>query len=424
MEKSDILERLYARRTFGIKPGLATQRALLDMLGNPQESFASVHVAGTNGKGSVCAMLDSMIRSAGIRCGRYTSPHLVDFNERFVIDGGPISDDELLEITAEVESAAARVEASGVQTPTFFECSTAIAFCAFSRRGVSLAVIETGLGGRLDATNVVTPLLSVITRIGLDHCEWLGDSLEEIAAEKGGIIKSGRSVVRGAMPDDAARVIDSIAMDLGCRVVDAAQSVSLTVRGGKGGVAVSGSEQDYGIVHPSLAGAYQNENMATAVAAFEELGTLLGVTWPEGAVKKGLANVSWSGRFQVIESEPPVLLDGAHNADGARALRASIKSSFGKRKVGVVLGMCAEKDVSAFISELGGFVKHVWCVDIANPRNMGADLCAQHAKRAGLQAESIGSPKIAMDAAKEWASDCEGVIVVCGSLFLVGEFLS
>ncbi len=422
--QNDVLERLYARRTFGIKPGLATQRALLAALGDPQEQFGCVHVAGTNGKGSVCAMLDAMIRAGGVRCGRYTSPHLVRFNERFVIDGEELADEVLAEIVDEVELAAGVVTDAGAQAPTFFECSTAIAFCAFARCGVALAVIETGLGGRLDATNVVNPLLSVITRIGLDHREWLGETLGEIAGEKAGIIKAGRPVVMGGMPDEAAEVVRARGQELGCRVVDATQVVGLAGGVGRGnGIRISGSDAEYGLVRPALAAAYQRENVVTAVAALEVLGDVLGVTWPEGSVKRGLSSVRWRGRFEVVCEEPPVVVDGAHNPDGALALRGSLKERFGKQPVGMVLGMCVEKDAAAFVHALKGVVRQAWCVDVANARNMGAGVCAELVRAEGIDGVVCDSVGGGLAAAKQWAVACEGVVVVCGSLFLVGKVL-
>ncbi len=418
-----VIERLFARRRFGIKPGLETSRTLLERLGNPQEKFASVHVAGTNGKGSVCAMLDSMIRAAGIRSGRYTSPHLYRFNERFMIDGEIITDNELLEIAGIVERSADELSRSGLPYPTFFECSTAIAFCAFARSGVSVAVVETGLGGRLDATNLLHPMLSVITRIGRDHCEWLGDSLEAIAGEKAGIIKEGVPVVRGAMPEAAARVLDERAASLGCRMIDAERTVSLTVNRGRGSVFVSGSDRDYGTVRPSLKGYYQCENLATAVTAFEVLGDIIGVEWPENAVTTGLETAVWHGRFQQISSSPVILLDGAHNRDGASALRRSIDAAFRGAPVALVLGMCVEKNVDDFLAEFRGVVQRIWCVDISNPRNMGAERCAENAVRAGMEAQSVGGVWEAIRLGSEWAEEAGGVLVVCGSLFLVGEVL-
>ena len=201
MNDDSRLERLYARRTFGIKPGLDSIRALLRELGDPQESFRVLHVAGTYGKGSVCAMLDSVLRAAGLRTGLYTSPHLVRLSERFRIGGAEISDDAFFSLLDEVEAAAARLVARGAPEPTFFETTTALCALWFARENVKLAVAEVGMGGRLDATNVFLPAVSVATRIGMDHMQYLGDTLEKIALEKAGIAKPGVPLVLGAMPD-------------------------------------------------------------------------------------------------------------------------------------------------------------------------------------------------------------------------------
>ena len=204
-KEAERLERLYARRTFGIKPGLDSIRALLRELGDPQESFRVLHVAGTDGKGSVSTMLASVLRAAGLRAGLYTSPHLVRLSERFRIDGAEIPDDAFFPLLDEVEAAAARLVARGAPEPTFFETTTALCALWFAREGVKLAVAEVGMGGRLDATNVFLPAVSVITRIGMDHMQYLGDTIEAIAREKAGIAKPGVPLVLGAMPDGGGR---------------------------------------------------------------------------------------------------------------------------------------------------------------------------------------------------------------------------
>ena len=324
------IARLYARQAHGIKPGLDATRALLSALAHPEGGLAAVHVAGTNGKGSTCAMVAKGLESLGLPVGLTTSPHLVRFHERFQINGRPIADEELGRHLAAVEEAAERVERESGLVPTFFECSLAIAFLHFREHGVRLAVVETGMGGRLDATNILVPMVSVITRIAMDHMQYLGDTLAKIAAEKAGIVKPGRPVVAAAMPDEALAVVAEAARRAGSPFVDVREAVTVRrVSGDLAGqkVAVSSAERDYGTLRTPLAAAYQLENIATAVATLETLRSPVGLPLPEDAVKKALAEVRWPGRMQLVRDDPLVVLDGAHNPDGAAALAASLKAA-------------------------------------------------------------------------------------------------
>lgn len=269
------LSSLYRRNMHAVKLGLQATEALLEELGNPQESFAALHIAGTNGKGSVCAMLDSTLRAAGYRTGLYTSPHLIRFNERIRVNGREISDDEIRELLETVDAAAARVVASGKsRDATFFEFTTAMAFLYFQRMKIQVAVLETGMGGRLDATNVVTPALSIITTIGLDHMAYLGNTIEKIAAEKAGIIKPGRPVVCGPLKPEALQVIRETAQSRGAPLTVAAEAVNVwrkqeTFAGQR--VKVESQDHHYGPLTLPLLGTHQLANCAVAVAALEIL---------------------------------------------------------------------------------------------------------------------------------------------------------
>lgn len=422
----DFLERLYARRRFGMRLGLEAMQALLARLGNPEAGLAAVHVAGTNGKGSVAAMVTEILAAAGMRVGRYTSPHLLRFHERFWLDGRPVDDAALAVVAAEIEAAAQAVEQGGGPAPTFFECATAIAWVLFQRAGIRLAVIETGLGGRLDATNVLTPLVSVITRIGLDHCEQLGDTIEAIAAEKAGIIKPGRPIVCGAMPDAARAVIRHTATERGCVWVDAAEEVNVTaIAQTLDGltVRIATSSRDLGKVRTPLAGAYQAENIATAVAAVEAVATELQVPLEDAAFREGLGRVCWPGRFQLAVREPPVLVDGAHNPDGAAALREALRRVKFRGPVALVAGFCDDKDASGFLRLLASGIRRAWAVPVPSPRTLPAAATAQRMHAAGIaQAEATEVPD-ALAAAQAWAGAEGGLVLVCGSLFLAGEAL-
>ena len=298
---TESLDKLYALRTFGIKPGLEPVRELLAGLGDPQLTFIAVHVAGTNGKGSVCALLDSILRAAGFRVGLYTSPHLVRFNERIRVNGVAVSDEDLAALFDALEPVAAAMAARERQA-TFFEFTTALAFEYFRRQRVQFAVVETGLGGRLDATNIVMPLVSVITRIGLEHTEYLGDTVEAIAGEKAGIVKAGRPVVCGAMADEARAVIRHIATERKSPFVDAAEVVAVrrvaqSLSGQK--IAVSTEDSDYGTATMSLLGRHQLENVATALAAAEAIAEAGRLTLAPEVVMQGVEATRWPARLDV-----------------------------------------------------------------------------------------------------------------------------
>jgi dihydrofolate synthase/folylpolyglutamate synthase len=304
---SEVLERLLRRRRFGIKPGLDPEEELLEALGRPERSFAAVHVAGTNGKGSVCAMLAAVLQAAGYRTGLYTSPHLVRLNERFRVDGADIGDDELDALAQRVDETARELEHRTGRPLTFFECSTAMAFEHFRRRGVQLAVIEVGMGGRLDATNVLTGALSVITRIDMDHTAYLGHDLGAIAREKAGIIKPARPVVAGAMPEEALEVVERVAREAGSPLVlagEAARVEFVAPDGGGQRVRLSTVSGDYGVLRLPLRGRHQLENLATAAAAVETLRDRVGLVVRDEALVAGLAATRWVGRFYEARQDP------------------------------------------------------------------------------------------------------------------------
>jgi len=365
-------------------------------------------------------MCEAVLRCAGYRVGRYTSPHLIAVNERILVHGQPVSDDALENAAREVDTAVCNVEL------TYFEYLTALAFVVFRNEGVKLAVIETGLGGRLDATNVVTPVVSVITRIGLDHCEWLGDSLEKIASEKAGIIKPGRSVICGAMPDEARAVVKEKATQQNAMFIDAEEAVSVTAsKHALDGQTLKIATQEMTLpsLRLPLAGAFQAENVVTAVAALEAV-TQCGLPISETAFVQGLETVCWPGRFQLAVAEPPVIVDGAHNPDGARALVQSLKRCRVQSNIGLVAGFCGDKDSVSFLRTFAPVVKRAWAVAVPNPRSLSVEETASRMREAGIR--EIATPATLDDAlaqAQTWARETDGVVVVCGSLFLAGAVL-
>lgn len=425
---SEALERLYRRNLHTIKLGLDEMRALAKALGHPERAYLTLHVAGTNGKGSVCALLDAVLRSAGIRTGLYTSPHLVRFHERIQVQGEPIDDQSLIEGMDAVEAAAAKVREAGQRDVTFFEFTTALAFWHFRRSHVQVAVVETGMGGRLDATNIVMPLVAAITSIGLDHQQWLGNTLEKIAREKAGIIKSGRPVVMGPAAEEAERAIVDTARAVGARVVRAAQEVRVErIEQSLEGqiVTVSTGLRQIGPVLTTLLGRHQLANIAIAVAMLEQAEAALGIEWPGYAFREGLRRVRCPARAQVIDRDPPVLLDGAHNPDAMRVLVETVEEVRGQRPVVLMAGFLKDKDAVACLSPWKGLAKKVFLARIASDRAMSDEDLRSAARNAGWESSDGPEPvPVAFEAAREWARREGGMLVIAGSLYLAGEILA
>ena len=422
---ADKIAALCERRRFGMKPGLQRMQALMEFMDHPERELVAVHVAGTNGKGSVTAMVAAVLQEAGFgHVGRYTSPHLVFFNERICIDGEPVPDAILEDSLGAVEAAARSVEAeTDAGPPTFFECVTALAFETFRRQGVRIAAIETGLGGRLDATNVILPLVSVITSIGLEHCEYLGDTIEKIAAEKAGIIKPGRPAVLGAsLAPEARAVIEQTAARIGATIVDPGVVVTPGRTGkGRATVAFEDSFRSVSGIPFPLGGGYQFENLATAIAALEAFSTASGLPIPDEAFLQGIAKVSWPCRFQTVRTSPLVIVDGAHNPHAAAALKASLKKLRPERPLALVAGFCDDKDcVSALKILRSAFARAIATVT-PSPRTLAADAFAAKLREAGFRDVSANPDwREALAEALDWAERENGGVVVCGSLFLAG----
>ena len=421
------LERFFKRTTAGIKPGLQVIEALLARLGNPEKAFIAVHVAGTNGKGSVCAMLESIFRGAGFKTGLYTSPHLVRFHERIRVNGEEITDAQVAALAAEVEAADLRMASeTGLRPATFFELGTALAFAHFARAGVQIAVVETGMGGRWDATNVIHPLVSVITPISLDHQEYLGDTLEKIAGEKAGIIKDQRPVVVADQPEAVMAVLAGEARRKNAPLVPATEDVQ--VGGGKASadfrqrITLHSPLADYGTVTLGLLGPHQAANAALAVAAAERAFQEMSLPLDPEVVGEALAGTRWPARFQLLSDNPPVVLDGAHNPAGAEALAAALKAVFKKKPGAFVIGLTRDKDADGILKPLKPWLKRAWATAYAGDRALPpADVVK---KLRAFRVET--TPAALADAlreAREWARANDGFVCVCGSLYLAGEVL-
>jgi dihydrofolate synthase/folylpolyglutamate synthase len=412
MNMNESVKALFARTTQGIKPGLEVVSALLEALGNPHRQLAVIHIAGTNGKGSVAAMIESVLRASGFKTGLYTSPHLIDFSERFRINGVQIPRERLEDYIRMLEKTADRVEhETGLRPATFFEISTALAFKYFANEGVNLAVIETGMGGRWDATNVVIPLLSVITHIDIDHTGFLGEGIEQIAAEKAGIIKPGRPVISAPQPDEVMAVLEKE----GVPVIGSTDAVSVLKVAEPQKLKIETPSRNLPPIRLPLLGECQRENCAVTVAALDLLADMIEF---EPEFKKGLESVEWAARFQCLEDDPAVILDGAHNPSAARALARTLKENYPGHQVGFIFGFLDDKDSVEFLRELKPHVSGAWTVPIAAARGTTAEFSAARCRAAGIDAqpETIAG---AWNSAREWAAAQPARIVcITGSLFL------
>ncbi len=420
------LDRLFRRTAHGIRPGLEIITRLLEELEHPETAYPRVHAAGTNGKGTVCALVESVLRHAGYKTGLYTSPHLVRFHERFRIDGAPITDEDLATLIRQIEPIADRIAAETDGRPaTFFECATAMAFALFQQRAIDWAVVETGMGGRWDATNVGKTAISVISRIDVDHVDYLGSTIERIADEKAGIIKPGVPVVVGLLPPEAEAVVEKVARAVGAVRVRADESVRVRRLAQDWSGQKIKVETDQRSLRPfrfPLIGRHQIENCGLAIAVLETLEAMGRINLTDEALRDGLAEVQWPARCQILEREPLVLLDVAHNPSGAAALAATLKEAGGNRPIGLVAGFLADKDATRCLESFSTVVRRCWAVPVPHERGMDAETLLDCANRAGLAAEAM-SLDAALSEAKAWAREQDGIVCLAGSLYLAGEVL-
>ena len=408
-----------------LKWDLNNIRAILERLGCPEQTFRSLHIAGTNGKGSVAAMLDAILRAAGYRTGLYTSPHLVGINERLRVNGADVSDDDFAAAFNAVEREIEVLLASGTLPahPSYFECLTAMAFWHFRQAGVELGVLEVGLGGRLDATNVVTPLVAVITHIDFDHERYLGYSLAEIAGEKAGIVKPGVPVVSAAANPVAQAVIRARAAAVGAPLVeiDTAYRVEELRADDDGHYEfVVAAEDGFRLqLAPALRGRFQVRNAVTALAAARLL-SAQGCALPAESIAEGIARVEWPGRLERVARQPDVFLDGAHNPAGAWELVRFWEEHFSGRSIHLVYGAMRDKAVGEIADLLFPRAATVVVTQAGSPRAASAETLAQVARTLGVDAVVEPESMRALARALEQAQP-EDAIFVTGSLYLVGE---
>jgi len=439
----DSIAYLYGLQKYGIKLGLENTIRLLSLLNNPQNSFRSIHIAGTNGKGSTAAMIASILRAAGFRVGLFTSPHLVSFTERIRVDNVEIREAEVAELTREIRNIipASQPSPAAIQDmdqttirgqqpflPTFFEFVTALGFLYFKRKGVEWAVVETGMGGRLDATNILTPAVSVITHTSYDHREFLGQTLREISGEKAGIIKEGVPVVSSAQEAEVIEVIAEKAAEMGSSLhVYGKDFFSDPGNIDMHGITFSyeGKERMNGL-RISLTGLHQVENASVAIRA-TELCMGKGAV-PSYAVREGLAHAQWPGRLELIEQEGRAydyLIDGAHNPSASKALADSLQKYFIPfyDKVVLIMGVMADKDMEAMMKPLLPLASEVIFTAPEYERAASPVRLAEYAKAQGFSARVKDSVKASMELARELTGKGpqKTLIVITGSFYTIGE---
>ncbi len=410
MTYNDALTYIHTINWRGSKRGLSRTRALLEKLGSPEKKLKFVHIAGTNGKGSVSAYLDSILRTAGYKTGLYTSPFIERFNERICVDGKAIEDEELAEMIERIQPVA---EAEP-DKPTEFELITALGLLYFVERKCDIVVLEVGMGGRLDSTNVIpAPELAVITSLGLDHTRYLGSTITDIAREKAGIIKHGSDVVLYDAEPDVENVIASVCKTNSARLHRTGFSNLQILRGGLDGTEFIYDGETY---KTPLAGVYQPKNAATAIKSAKLL-TEKGYHLSEDVIKTGLSATRWHGRFELLRRNPVVILDGAHNPQGVSAAVSSLKEYFPNRKIVFLMGVMADKDIDSMLPMIAPLAERVFTVTPNNPRAMAGAELRDRFIELGTASESCDRIEVGVERAIKYAGR-DGIVCALGSLYM------
>ena len=415
MTYNEALEYIHSINWTFTKPGLERIGELCERLGNPQKGLRFVHVAGTNGKGSFCTMLDSILRAAGCKTGLFTSPYIKEFGERIRYCGENIQDDELAEITEYIKPIADSMS----DKPTEFELITAIGLEYFKRKKCDIVILEAGMGGRLDSTNIIeSSVLSVITGIALDHTAYLGDTVEKIAAEKAGIIKKGGRVLFGGETESAAEVIEAKAQQMGATYSRVDRS-TLNIKSSE----LSSTVFDYNgrvDLELSLLGLYQPKNAASVLSAVDILKEN-GYDISEDAVRRGLKAARWQARFEIISRDPLVIFDGAHNPEGIETAVESVKHYLGDKKVCVLTGVMKDKDYNYIAEKLSEIADSAAVITPDNPRSLPATDYARVLASKGICAKAYNTVSEALTAGKMLAKERNTALVCLGSLYMYGE---
>jgi dihydrofolate synthase/folylpolyglutamate synthase len=415
MSYAEAVEYLYSLQKYGIKFGLSKTSNLLKAFGNPHRGRRYVHIAGTNGKGSVAAMVESILRMSGLKVGFYSSPHLVRFTERFRINGEEIRPETAAGLVEELKAVM-----DPTQPPTFFEVTTAMGLITFAREEVDIAVIEVGMGGRLDATNVIRPDVSVITSISFDHQAFLGNTLPEIAGEKAGIIKKGVDLVTAATQPQVLALFRKACEDKGAPFWRVGQDIRYRASGDT--LHYYGLHRKLKDLELGLAGTYQHRNAAVALSVIELLEGK-GFKVSEEQIRQGLKSVHWPGRLQVVSKDPLLILDGAHNPGAIRALSETLRRGFRYKRLILVLGVMADKDVRSILKGIVPMADYVFFTRPEYYRAAAPEALMQEALPLGKPGEIQPTLAKALGKAKQRAGR-EDLILVTGSLFTVGETMA
>lgn len=418
MTYENALEKIHSLLSFGSRPGLDRILTLLDRMGNPQDKLKYIHVAGTNGKGSVCAMLSSVLVASGYKTGLFISPYITDFRERIQINNEMISKETLAKAVEETFPMIEKLQSEGIII-TEFEYVNALEFYIHANENCDVVVLETGMGGLLDCTNVIKPpLCSVITTIGLDHTAILGDTIEKIATQKCGIIKSDSLAVTSTQEEKAMNVIEQTAEKLNVPLIKS-ESIKINVLS----ETLECSEFEYNgrKIHINLAGKHQLENAKTALAAIESVrqSGLLRIT--DEDVSIGFSKAVNPARFELLCKNPVVILDGAHNPNGIEALKNAVSNFLDGEKITCVMGMLSDKDIDSSIKLLEGVFESVYTVLVDNPRAISSEKLAEKCKGYFKNVTSFDNAENAFDSAFENVKKNGGAVLICGSLYLAGE---
>jgi dihydrofolate synthase/folylpolyglutamate synthase len=427
-----VLEKLMLRIPENkIRPRLEPTRRAVELLGDPQRSYRVIHVTGTNGKTSTTRFIERILREHGLRTGRFTSPHLVRLNERMALDGEPVSDEQLISVYSDIEPILEFVDQELAETGenplTFFEALAVLGFAVFADAPVDVLVLEVGMGGAWDSTNVADGDVAVFTPIGLDHMERLGNTIEEIAETKSGIIKSGSLVVSSVQEPSVLAVLEQVSGQIaeGFKLEARDFQVREFVPSSTGqSISISGLAGEYGPYAAPVFGSHQGQNLAVAVAAVE---AFLGggkIEIADDVLRSAISDVSSPGRLQLIKTEPALLLDGAHNPAGAQILASALRAQFSDKPLVGLVAVLADKDAIGLVSNLAGVFESVVITQSSSPRSMpAAELELVASQGLSEDVSSISDFHLALESAKQRAREIDGMVVVTGSITLVGDII-